>query len=67
MSYVPITPAGSVMMDLERNTEEAAWRALEQAAAHMPYKDRAALVKRGYTIGEVGKPIRQQVRREQQS
>lgn len=51
-TFMPVTPAGSVLGDLERNTEEAAWKALERATAHL-YPDRAALVKRGYTIAKL--------------
>lgn len=51
--FVPFTPAGSPLMDLERRTEEAAWKALERATRHMPYPDRAALIARGYTVCEL--------------
>ena len=54
--YVPVTPAGSTMlygMDgkmLAAKTEAGAWANLMREGAHMPYKDKTAFVKRGYTV-----------------
>ena len=50
--FVPVTPAGTPCTWLESDTEEKAWAALMKDAAHMPYKDKAAFVKRGYTVEE---------------
>lgn len=50
MKYVPITPGGTVLGWLARDTEDAAWQALMQDAAHMPYRNRAGFEKRGYTV-----------------
>jgi len=50
MSFVPVTPAGSVCAHLESDTEEEAWTALMKDAAHMPYPDKAAFINRGYTV-----------------
>ena len=52
MSYIPITPAGSICMDLESPTEDEAWAALLKAAAHIPYPDKQAFIDRGYTVEE---------------
>lgn len=48
--FVPITPAGTPLVDLAAGTEERAWKNLMAAAAHMPYPDREAFVERGYTV-----------------
>lgn len=53
MSYMPVTPAGTICDWLEKDTEEEAWAALMKEAAHMPYPDQAAFEKRGYTVEEV--------------
>jgi hypothetical protein len=58
--FVPITPAGSPLiwsagsrgfnkLNAAR-TEEQAWANLMEDAAHMPYPDKAAFIKRGYTV-----------------
>lgn len=49
-SYVPETPGGSHLDDLARRTEEAAWRALEEATKDIYGGDREALKARGYTV-----------------
>ena len=51
--YVPVTPAGSVLMHLESSTEEKAWKRLMREAAHMPYPDQAAFEARGYEVIEM--------------
>lgn len=48
--FVPVTPGGTVCIWLQSNTEDEAWDALMKDAAHMPYPDKAAFIKRGYTI-----------------
>lgn len=50
MTYVPVTPAGTIVINLERPTEDEAWAALLKDAAHMPYPDKAAFIARGYTV-----------------
>jgi len=50
MKYIPITPGGTVLSWLAQDTEEAAWKALMQDAAHMPYRNQAGFEKRGYTV-----------------
>ena len=50
MSWVPVTPGGSVCMHLESGTEEAAWTALLRDAAHMPYVGKQDFINRGYTV-----------------
>lgn len=52
--FVPVTPAGTRLDWLEAPTEEEAWGNLMEDAAHMPYPDRAAFIKRGYTVEEKG-------------
>lgn len=49
-TFVPCTPGGSLVMNLESNTEEAAWKKLLKDAAHMPYKTKENFIKRGYTV-----------------
>ena len=51
-TYIPITPGGSALMDLESNTEEEAWSKLLNKTAYMSYKDKQALIQRGYEIAE---------------
>jgi hypothetical protein len=53
--YVPVTPGGTVMMDLEAETEEEAIENLLRDASHMPYEgwDSSTGIgfkQRGYTI-----------------
>jgi len=48
--YVPCTPAGSVLMHLESDTQEEAWRKLLEDAAHMPYQGIEGFQERGYTV-----------------
>ena len=53
MSYVPVTPAGTVCTWLESDTEDKAWEALMIDAMHMPYIDKQDFVDRGYTVEEL--------------
>jgi hypothetical protein len=57
--FVPITPAGTPVIYgagqrtgklNAASTAAQAWKNLMEDAAHMPYKDKAAFVKRGYTV-----------------
>jgi len=53
--YVPVTPGGSVCMELQASSEEQAIENLLNAASHMPYDgwDSAegyGFKQRGYTI-----------------
>lgn len=50
MTYIPVTPAGTICILLEKNTEDEAWAALLKDAAHMPYPDKQAFIDRGYTV-----------------
>lgn len=50
ITYMPVTPGGSVCMDLESNTEDEAWDKLLIAASHMPYKTKKNFIARGYTV-----------------
>jgi hypothetical protein len=52
MSWVPVTPGGSVLMHLERDTEEEAWEALMQEAAHIHYRNQQEFEERGYEVNE---------------
>ncbi len=56
MSWVPITPAGTICAGLESNTEKGAWEKLMIDAAHMPYKTQADFETRGYTVEELEEP-----------
>ena len=53
MSYVPVTPGGTVCMWLESSTEEEAWERLLKDAAHMPYDGKEGFIQRGYTVEEL--------------
>ena len=57
--YVPVTPAGTPLpygagarmgKNNAARTEAKAWANLMEDAAHMPYLDRAAFIKRGYAV-----------------
>jgi hypothetical protein len=50
MSFVPVTPAGSILYGLAADTFEEAKRRLLKDAAHMPYVGWKAFKARGYTI-----------------
>ena len=53
MSYVPVTPGGTVVMWLEAATEDEAWNKLLIDAAHMPYNGKQGFINRGYTVEEL--------------
>ncbi len=48
--YIPVTPAGTELFDLQAKTEQGAWDKLMRAASHMPYKTKENFIKRGYTV-----------------
>ena len=48
--FVPITPGGTILIQLEKETEQEAWDMLLKDAAHMPYKSIKDFKKRGYKI-----------------
>lgn len=48
--FIPVTPAGMLCIWLESETEDDAWEALMKDASHMPYPDKDAFIKRGYTV-----------------
>lgn len=50
MSYIPCTPAGTLVIGLAADTREEAIRRLLIDAAHMPYGNWKGFKKRGYTI-----------------
>ena len=53
MSYVPVTPGGTIVDHLESKTENEAWNKLLIEASHMPYKTKENFIKRGYTAEEL--------------
>lgn len=67
--WIPITPGGTPCTWLESDTEDEAWAKLLVDAAHMPYRDKAGFIERGYTVVEAkfttrkSKPIRRNSRR----
>lgn len=52
-TFVPVTPGGSILMHLESNTKEEAWKKLMHDARHMPYDGKRAFERRGYTVEEL--------------
>lgn len=48
--YVPVTPAGTPLVELEAATEDEAWNNLMRDASHMPYKTREGFEARGYSV-----------------
>ena len=56
MSWVPVTPGGTVCIWLESNTEDEAWKKLLIDAAHMTYNDKQGFIDRGYTVEEFNMP-----------
>ena len=53
MSFVPVTPGGTICIWLEADTEEEAWENLIEDASHMPYKIKEAFEERGYEVCEM--------------
>jgi len=56
MSWVPVTPGGTVCTWLESNTEDEAWKKLLKDAAHMPYDGKQGFINRGYIVEELKYP-----------
>lgn len=54
--FIPATPAGTALFDLESSTEDGAWRNLMKAASHMPYKSKKEFEDRGYEVYELANP-----------
>ena len=53
MSFIPCTPAGTLVTNLAADTEKEAIRRLLVDAAHMPYGTWKNFKRRGYTIEDV--------------
>lgn len=53
MSFIPVTPAGTLVVGLAAETREEAISRLLFDASHMPYRNWKAFQRRGYTIEEV--------------
>lgn len=53
MSFIPSTPAGTLIVGLAADSEEEAIRRLLIDGAHMPYGSWKNFKKRGYTIESV--------------
>ena len=51
-TWIPSTPAGTVLAHLEAPTQDEAWENLLKDAAHMPYEGRSGFADRGYTVNE---------------
>ena len=49
-SYMPQTPAGTVLFELAAETEDNAWLNLIYYAGHMPYNTKDNLIRRGYKV-----------------
>ena len=50
--FVPITPGGTVLLELASETENEAWKKLMRASAHMPYCGREQFERRGYRVAQ---------------
>ena len=51
--WIPSTPAGTLLVDLQKDTEDEAWESLMSAAAYMPYNNnKQKFIERGYTVEE---------------
>jgi hypothetical protein len=55
MSFMPITPGGTVCTWLESDTEDEAWEKLLVDASHMPYDGKQGFIERGYEVCELKK------------
>ncbi len=51
--FVPTTPAGTLIFELEARTEKRAIKKLLRQASHMPYQGWEGFKQRGYTIKEI--------------
>ena len=52
MSFIPVTPGGTLVVGLAADTYHEAKKRLMHDAAHMPYPNWKAFKKRGYVIEE---------------
>lgn len=52
-TWVPVTPGGSFLMNLEADTEDEAWDNLLDDAAYMPYEGKEEFIERGYSVEEL--------------
>jgi len=50
VTFVPVTPAGTPLIDLRGATKQQAINNLMKSAAHMPYRDWGDFQRRGYKI-----------------
>ena len=50
--WIPFTPAGTPLIDLQKDTEDEAWKALMSEAARMPYNNKQEFIEREYTVEE---------------
>jgi len=50
MTYIPETPGGTLLINLEADTEEDAWMNLLEDAKHMPYQGIKGFKERGYRV-----------------
>lgn len=50
LSYVPVTPGGTLCFWLTSDTEDEAWDKLLKDTAHMPYRSKTELQERGYCV-----------------
>jgi len=50
--YVPVTPGGTMLLELEAKTKKKAWKNLLKGATNIAYPDKKAFKQRGYTVEE---------------
>ena len=51
-AFVPVTPAGTPLYNLESGSVKEAWGKLLEDAAHKPYETLENFKRRGYTVEE---------------
>jgi hypothetical protein len=49
-TYIPATPAGTLLMHLRARSEDQAWENLLEDAKFMPYNSREEFEARGYEV-----------------
>lgn len=54
--FIPTTPAGTLLMHITAENEDAAWMNLQVDAPFLPYVTRDAFKARGYTVQEFDTP-----------
>lgn len=52
MSFIPVTPAGTLLVGLAADSEAQARERLIRDARHMSYRSWAEFLQRGYTVVE---------------